>query len=674
MRRGNREHNRGIAHRQSSRSHQGFSLVEVLVTMAILVIGILAVARLFPYGFLSIQRTANISKAQAMSAQILSAYQTPAQYIDAGLPDANGQIIDVPGIQPDNLNPATGTELASLQSTLGFTLPSGFPLYAFSNVNRIKYVHGETFTVPAANPAVHLLQLGPVYNVFNTLANVPSDSLVVHGSNLTPVAESSSPTTDDPSAYPTLSSPDSYAIDYARGAIAFYPRITNPGYAVPYRTFIMTYQGYSSGATAPSAITLQIQVPDAPVPQAGQIVEPKWMAINGSNTTVISPPGLANGALPGIFPGSDQVSRMFRLVSTSPGVNQPFSSDPYEYGWLTPQETGNANVGSLIFNPLGRTAADVNGSGLVAQKPLQVFVDYLIFDNHILRDDRSFPASRPYDLQLSVSGIDQVGDPMTDQTTYDGLYHDIPGDTTLDEADLVIVNRHTGLPMYYANNGTIYTYNVANPYSPGTDLPVGTVDAKNGILTFQQTYIEANNLEGLPLRVLYRAHRAWGVQLQQAAAQYTPAATGAVPSSTTYYIGGGAMGGSASRIYFSPSEEGKTVTLTDVYYATNLPGFIANDPTTYGHSYQVTAQVGQLIQQVGGYPMVYIDISTVIPNATTLSAFPTGLSVRSIEGNSVKARVIWHDNLTPGQEVFWHKVDEDEFRSGGALTMIGGSQ
>jgi hypothetical protein len=72
--------------------------------------------------------------------------------------------------------------------------------------------------------------------------------------------------------------------------------------------------------------------------------------------------------------------------------------------------------------------------------------------------------------------------------------------------------------------------------------------------------------------------------------------------------------------------------------------------------------------------MVYIDISTVVPNATTLSAFPTGLAVRSIEGNSVKARVIWHDNLTPGQEVFWHKVDEDEFRSGGSLTMIGGSQ
>ncbi len=674
MRRGNREHNMETASRRIRRSKHGFSLVEVLVTMAILVIGILAVARLFPYGFLSIQRTANISKAQAMAAAALNSYQTPAEYIDAGLPDANGQIVDIPDVLPDNLAPATSTELAGLESALGFTLPTGFPLYSFSNVNRIKYIHGETFTVPASNPAVHLLKLGPVYNIFSTVSNVPSDSLVVHGSNLSPIVESSQPTTDNPSAYPTLTSPSDYAIDYARGAIAFYPRIANAGYAVPYRTFLMSYQGYASGATAPSAITIQIQVPDVAAPQPGQIVEPKWMAINGANTTVISPPGLSNAALPAIFPGSDQVSRRFRLVSTTPGLNQPFSSDPYEYGWLTPQETGSANVGTLIFNPLGRAAADVNGSGLVAQKPLQVFVDYLVYDNHILRDDRSFPTSRPYDLQLSVSGIDQEGDPMTDQTTYDGLYHDIPGDTTPDEADLVIVNRTTGLPMYYAKNGTIYTYNPSSPYSPGTDLPVGTVDAKNGILTFQQTYVESNNLQGIPLRVLYRAHRSWGVQLQQAAAQYTPAASGQSPTSDTYYIGGGALGGSASRVYFSPSEQGKTVTLTDVYYATNLPNFNASDPTTYGHSYQVTAQIGTLVQQVGGFPMVYVDISSLVPNATTLSTVPTGLALRSVEGNSIKARVVWHDNLTPGQDLFWHKVDEDEFRPGGALTLIGGSQ
>ena len=56
---------------RKSRRAAGFSLIEILVVLAILVIGVLGIIRIFPYGFLAIQHTAEQTNASALANQQL---------------------------------------------------------------------------------------------------------------------------------------------------------------------------------------------------------------------------------------------------------------------------------------------------------------------------------------------------------------------------------------------------------------------------------------------------------------------------------------------------------------------------------------------------------------------------------------------------------------------------
>ncbi len=679
MRQRTGQYNSGVR-TPGNRRQKGFSLVEVLVTVVILVIGIFAVARLFPYGFLSIQHTGNISIAQAMARKQIEEITTPFNAISAALPDSNGNLIPINNIAPSDLSETSQAELQALQTAYNFTLPANYPLYSFSDVNRLRYVQGETFTIPAASPSVHLLKLGPVYNKFHLDAsNNAADSILVTGAPLARSVQNEAGTADNPQPVPVLNQQNEYAIDYQNGAIAFYPRVANTGYAVPYRTFVVSYQGYPAGGLTPITYTLAVVVNDTGAGSASNPVLPLWQPIAGPGTTVLSPSGVLVSQLPAMIPGSETVSQKFRLVSSTAGPNQNFSTlftlDPYEYAWYSPQETGNANLGALIFNPRGHVSVDPNNpasTASVATQPLQAVVNYLIYDNHILRENHTLSTAHPYNIQLSVPNVLQQGDTLPDGTQYDGLYHDVPGDQTTDETDLVVVNRSTGLPIFYMQNATLYSYNPANPYNPGTDVPAGIYDRKTSELQFQQSYIEANNLQNTPIRILYRTAQGWGMQLQQAALGYTSVASvgsnGLSP--TQYYIGGGASGGLATRIYFSISEAGKTVVLHNVVYAT--ASTTANDPTTYGNASDLTLQVGTLTDNVNGVQLVYANIQDDVPGATALSSAPTGLSVTSVQGGSLKSRVVWHDNNVNSTNIIWHKIDQDELMPAGGASMVNG--
>src|SRR5579862_2914489 len=86
---------------------RGFSLVEILVVLIVLLIGILSLVRLFPFGFLSLQRTEEMTNAGALAQQQLdTARDMPARpmSISAGLPDNNGDIHTLDNVRPDDLN------------------------------------------------------------------------------------------------------------------------------------------------------------------------------------------------------------------------------------------------------------------------------------------------------------------------------------------------------------------------------------------------------------------------------------------------------------------------------------------------------------------------------------------------------------------------------------------
>src|SRR4051812_19428582 len=88
------------------RSRAGFSLLEILVVMVVLLIGILAVVRLFPGGFLTIQRTGEQtigSQIAAHQADIMRNQTTLPDNVVVGLPDDKGLIHELSNFRPDDL-------------------------------------------------------------------------------------------------------------------------------------------------------------------------------------------------------------------------------------------------------------------------------------------------------------------------------------------------------------------------------------------------------------------------------------------------------------------------------------------------------------------------------------------------------------------------------------------
>lgn len=643
-----------FAFTHSSFRRTGFSLIETLVAMVILAVGILSLVSLFPGGFLVLQRTSEMSVAQGLANEQLSALrhmEGPPLAVLPALPKSDGTIQLLNGIQPDDLSPTNPQELSALQSLYNFSLPTGFLPYFFSDVNRIRYIQGESFTIPVATTgvggSVHILQYGPVYNVFHTDNNGnPADSILVYGPPLTRHVENSQPSFNNPNPIPVLNSINEYAIDYANNNIAFYPRpVPGPNENRPnYRLFLLkfrTYQKDANGYPIPNSYqtqTVTITVTD--VPTTSSLV-PVWQPIF-PNTPLSSQPN--------IDPYSDEVSRQFRLVSLTPGPNPPFTTDPYEYAWLSPQEPNNANRGVLLFNPIGHVSAlQPTASGTLQQpQNLVAYVDYLTYDNHIIRDDSVIPSQAPYTIRLSLGHILSQGDVLPDQTTYNGLFHNDPADTSADDADLIVQDM---------DNGQQICRIVAGQSTPGS-LVSATLDAKNGILTFSQPGIENNRLQNVPIRVFYRADRRWGMQVQMATASYQLVSSPSQITSTTCWVGDGTNGSSPRHIYFALSESGKTVSLGEVHYtrANTNP----NDLSTYGVAHNVTLQITELsrVDNINGTPYVYADITDQIPNATALSSKPTGLAVNYVSGLSVRSRVVWSD---PGNSkyILWRHVDRD---------------
>lgn len=133
--------------------NKGFSLLEVLVTLIVLLIGILAVLRLFPGGFLTIQRTGEQTLGTQVAEQQLDLMRSllvQPDYIVPGLPDDHGLIHEILGIRPDDLAQETDASLAAI-ADYGFTLAPGYSAAFFSDIDRIRYVKGETSHVPISN-------------------------------------------------------------------------------------------------------------------------------------------------------------------------------------------------------------------------------------------------------------------------------------------------------------------------------------------------------------------------------------------------------------------------------------------------------------------------------------------------------------------------------------------
>ena len=630
----------------ASRRTAAFSLVEVLVVMVVLLVGILSILRLFPGGFLTIQRTGEISNAQALSAQQLDAEKERLALPEAIAADprfnaTTGVWTFNSDIKPDDFS--EGIDPVSLK-----------PDPYYSDINHFRYIVGESFRVPVfspngqsgANGSTYMLSQGPVVNQFNG-----KEYVNVHGAPMERIEQNY----DNAEVLTFSLREGQYAIDYQNLKIAFNPRVS--GDNTRFRLFNVAFDYYVSTPTGVSvnSTTATIQVNDVlPAPDAAQ---PQWF-----NILAAKPANFL-----GFVYGSDTCSRKFKLVKSdgpyNDAANQPSpwsDYDPFEYAWYSGQESGgSANAGVLVFNPIGHDYLVQTATG---PQPLIAVVDYATFDNHILREDRTLPGSGQYEVRTSVPFVRLNGDTLNDSTTYKGMF---AGNGN--SADILVYNAQTGRELAEMIGGQVTAANANLALPNGSDASVSVddanaafaVEARTGILRFSQSFIETHSLASQTVRIFYKANRDWGMQLQKAAAHYDEAPNQAGVSYHTFFVSPTGVA-TSTRIYFAKCDIGKTVIVGR--FTVDEGG---NTNTYTNETYQI--HEADTIADPVGRP--YIDVKEQHPNATQFNISLTGRAVENVQGGSIKSRVIWNNgaqrytdqNNNSRLNTRWRKVDNDTF-------------
>src|SRR5581483_8069499 len=554
-------------------------------------------------------------------------------------PRADGSLAVLEDTLPTDLSDATNAELQ--QNNL--VIPTGLDLYNFSNINRFRYVVGETVRIPVPTPsvakgygAVYMLQYGPVYNTFGQDSNSnPTDSIKVKGKPLERTEQSSviSGNLGGSSAAPVLNSPSQYAIDYDRLKVAFVPRVGSSA-----RKFYISFDYYTQAdanalPTVKTILDKEITVPDIPSPAGAEEPQPVWMDLfpNGPKTDV-DPNFVA------FKRNSESIYRKFRLVATSGGQPQ-FTDDPYEYAWYSDQQGDVANVGVLLFNPRGHDYIEETTNG---PEPLTALVDYAILDNHILREDRTVPTAAPYDIKLAVPFILTNGDILPDSTTYNGLFRQQNA-----TPDLLIYNVNSGSAVGEYLNGA--------GQAQGDDGVRFTLDPKAGIVRLDANDVVNKHLQNASLRFFYRAQGEWGMQVQKANAIYTREPAPTDLSYRGYYIDTAGTTAKPQRMYFRVCNAGRTVLLGE-YFVVDKDGKVIR---LANEAYHVNDNPA-LFENINGVKMTWIDLTQNHPEADTdkqnwhWTDGQTGQAVSSVQGASVLSRVIWRSAER------WRRVDNEK--------------
>ena len=142
------------------------------------------------------------------------------------------------------------------------------------------------------------------------------------------------------------------------------------------------------------------------------------------------------------------------------------------------------------------------------------------------------------------------------------------------------------------------------------------------------------------------------MQLQKAVSRYQLATRPTNMTFRSYYIGGSspnsAERGNSHRIYFPATETGKMVILGEYFVKTNLTDAQGNPVIKRfsGEAYRLNDNAG-INASLAGNSLTWLDLESQHPEAVAenweLTAVPTGIACSSVQGASVKARVIWKD-------------------------------
>ena len=340
-------------------NRKGTSLIEILAALAVLVVGILSVARMFSGGFRVMKRSENITFASRLAEKEFERLRANSDTLPLGI-----KSVDDP--QPIPGPPLTDANLHSIRQIVGETVKIPGPSLA----------SGVTGAVMGS---VHELTFAPVDSI-DSVYSAPMQRRVMDSDNA------------EVEPWYWLSQTQ-YAIDYDNAKICFravgYARVFNIAYAY--------WTATDTGRALHTATGVAIHVPANTT---------EWLDI----------PGPSGGTLSGeadfqeLDDRSDQVSRGFVQIP----VAQDFSpTNPYEY------KVADGLLGRIVFNPIGYTFKETTPAGTVE---LTAHIDYKVFDWGIINEVFEAPTDAPYRIRTTLKNLKQSGVTINDDgSLYGGI-------------------------------------------------------------------------------------------------------------------------------------------------------------------------------------------------------------------------------------------------------------
>jgi len=590
----------------------------VLVVIVILAIGIFALIRLFPSGFISLERSKEQAQATQLARQYLERMKGTPENIPVGIypvvykiSTGNNLLLEVDStVRPDDLgiwNPPDDVKGA---------LAPGWEHY-FRDANRIRRVIGETTRVPAPKPVGSNPNdpnmFGGLYQV--KFAPILYDDRVfqVYSGELSRRSVSRQ-NAGDPVCLPTRNAEQSYYLDPNIGAI-WLP--VSQFEDVTYKIDLSVWVLRGSQLERHDYVGLQLTT-DPNMLVSDPDCWPPPPALNAISGFDLKPFVLATGeTFNSIDLDTVHVYRSFERIDINTAWDP---KDPYEYKVLEP------NIGMVLFNPAGYNYQERRQRQLI---PLRANFDYDVYDWHIIQDERRVGSSAPYNIKLTLDEIKLKGELNNDNTRYQGLA--LPGGPNAD-TDLLIVDVADGSTVVNEPNKRSYT-----------------IDGLKGIVKFEDT-VWVRRPDDLTkafqispadktFRFLYMSHNDWAVQIQKATHRYQllPRPSGATLGVGQCWVSheGLLVSGqhaASPRMYFPLCDIGKTVVIREYYWVSE--GYVIH--VARDEEFVILAPRADDIVQLG-----YISITDHHNDALGFEVHDNIVAAQGVMGTSVKARVIW---------------------------------
>jgi type II secretory pathway pseudopilin PulG len=646
---------------------RGTTLIEILVVIVIFLVGILAVAQIFPKGFRILIYGRNESVATQFARDQVErleehADQLPAMIVSA-FPDANGNLVIDPTHNPNSLGPVGDSIAAPLtlsdgSVSGGFLSAGGNTLgdwTRYSGANTVRHIIGEGRIVPAPRlvgtgssmyGGLVVLNFGPVDFFVNNTATPPTNSINVYGNDLNQ-QQGLPPTgyTHSDDEY-FVSNPQNSGISVGlpAGPVTLPSGTANAANA---RQYIISFSAYvlvNNVYVRRDYAGLTASVPNG-TPDVNGILPIDSISIQSL---------LSGVTLGSVDIGTLRVRRAFLQIPVGGDWN---AYEPYACKLLNP------SLGVILFSPsaFGQTISGPSG-----RVPLQARIDYDVYDWRIIREEFRFPSGQLAQHQLALGAIKIGHDPnsaIPGQADFDGRtttdigpLEGLLSDGTASQTQSANVSSANNFVLMDLDTGGVYMEK--NQTAPVDASPIDTfisVNKSTGLITVRDldgttsgtqanlllpdgTLLTNVTIDNRAVRALYVPKTEYSVQVLKAPASYMESTV--TPGIGQFAIGANLSAGAASatRIYFPVCDVGRKVSAGIINYRRSSD----NSPRQL-HNQDFVIAFPAVKDSVG---LPCIDVTSIDPQATTLdvsiNSHSFGYAVSTVKGDSVAVRVLWN--------------------------------